>query len=165
MNLLRIWNRLEEVVLGWTLLGLALLAFVQVVLRYAFSTGFDWVEEFGRYVGILLTFLGASVGVKHGTHFSVEALVKVLPHRASCAVRAFAALFTAALFAAVMWYGWIHASRLYGFGVTSASLRVPMWIPYAPIPLLSAALAVRFLLQAVQHARGVFGEAPQGGGA
>ncbi|MDW7710665.1 MAG: TRAP transporter small permease [Deferrisomatales bacterium] len=164
MKALRLWHFLEEIVLGWTLLGLALLAFVQVVLRYAFSTGFDWVEEFGRYVGIFLTFLGASVGVKHGTHFSVEALVKALPPRASSAVRAFASLFTAALFAVVMWYGWTHASRLHGFGVTSASLRIPMWIPYAPIPVLSATLALRFLLQAVQHARravhGVPGQSP-----
>jgi TRAP-type C4-dicarboxylate transport system permease small subunit len=28
-----------------------------------------------------------------------------------------------------------------------------MWIPYAPIPIFSAALAVRFLLQALHHAR------------
>lgn len=163
MRLLRLWNWVEEIVLGWTLLGLALLAFTQVVLRYAFSTGFDWVEEFGRYAGIFLTFLGASVGVKHGTHFSVEALVKVLPPRTSCAVRALASVFTAGLFVVVMWYGWIHTARLYGFGVTSASLRVPMWIPYAPIPVLSATLALRFLLQAVQHVRGAFGGARPGG--
>ncbi|MEW6487669.1 MAG: TRAP transporter small permease [Thermodesulfobacteriota bacterium] len=165
LRLLRLWNRLEEFVLGWTLLGLALLAFAQVVLRYAFSTGLDWAEELGRYAGIFLTFLGASVGVKHGTHFSVEALVKALPPRFSCAVRALASLLTAALFAVVMWYGWKHTSRLYGFGVTSASLRIPMWIPYAPIPALSAVIAVRFLLQALRDVRGAWSGAGTGEGA
>lgn len=164
-RLLRFWNRLEEFVLGWTLLGLALLAFAQVVLRYAFSTGLDWAEEVGRYGGIFLTFLGAGVGVKHGTHFSVEALVKALPPRLACAVRALAGLFTAALFALVMWYGWKHTSRLYGFGVTSAGLRIPMWIPYAPIPALSAVIAVRFLLEALRHARGAWSGTGPGEGA
>ncbi len=153
MRILRYWNRLEEVVLGWTLLGLALLAFVQVVLRYAFATGLDWGEEFGRYVSVLLTFLGASVGVKHGTHFSVEALVKALPYRASHGVRALASLLTALLFAVVVWYGSIHTAKLQRFGVSSASLRVPMWIPYLPIPLFSATLSVRFFLQSLRHAR------------
>jgi C4-dicarboxylate transporter DctQ subunit len=153
MRLLRYWNWLEEVVLGWSLLGLALLAFLQVVLRYAFATGLDWGEEFGRYATVFLTFLGASIGVKHGTHFSVEAVVTALPYRASHWVRSVANLLTAVLFAVVVWYGWNNAAKLRRFGVSSASLRVPMWIPYAPIPIFSAALAVRFLLQALQHAR------------
>lgn len=163
MTIVKLWNRLEEVALGWTLLGLALLAFLQVVLRYAFDTGLDWAEELGRYVSVLLTFLGASVGVKHGTHFSVEAVVKALPYRASHGVRALASLLTAALFAAVVWYGYVHAARLHGFGVTSASLRIPMWIPYAPIPLFSATLAARFLLQGLQQARRAIDGPPDGG--
>ncbi len=163
MTIVKLWNRLEEVALGWTLLGLALLAFLQVVLRYAFDTGLDWAEELGRYVSVLLTFLGASVGVKHGTHFSVEAVVKALPYRASHGVRALAGLLTAVLFAAVVWYGWVHTARLQRFGVTSASLRVPMWIPYAPIPLFSATLALRFLLQALGHARRAVDGPPEGG--
>ncbi len=164
MKLLRLWNRLEEVVLGWTLLGLALLAFLQVVLRYAFATGLDWGEELGRYVTVFLTFLGASVGVKHGTHFSVEAVVRALPYRTSHWVRALASLLTAALFAAVVWYGWVHTARLHRFGVSSASLRIPMWIPYAPIPLFSATLSLRFLLEALGHVRRALDGPPAEGG-
>jgi len=162
MKFVRLWNRLEEVVLGWTLLGLALLAFLQVVLRYAFATGLDWGEEFGRYASVFLTFLGASVGVKHGTHFSVEALVKVLPYRTSHWVRALAHLLTALLFAVVVWYASVHTAKLRRFGVSSASLRIPMWIPYAPIPIFSFALAVRFLAQSFRHVRLALDGPPEG---
>lgn len=153
MKLAQISNRLEEVVLGWTLLGLASFAFLQVVLRYVFSTGFDWAEEFERYVSIFLTFLGASLGVKHGTHFAVEILVQALPHRVSHLTRALANASAGALFAVVAWYGWVHASKLHQFGVSSAALRVPMWIPYASIPAFSALLAFRFVLAALRHLR------------
>lgn len=153
MKLIRWWNQLEEVVLGWSLLGLALLAFLQVVLRYAFSSGFDWTEEFGRYASIFLTFLGASVGVKHGTHFSVEAVVKALPPRAGRAVRALAAVLAGVLFLTVAWYGGVHSWKLHRFGVSSAALRVPMWVPYAAIPLFSFSLGIRFFLEAVREAR------------
>ncbi len=162
MKLVTYWNRLEEIVLGWGLLSLALLAFVQVVLRYAFATGLDWAEELSRYASVLLTFLGASLGVKHGTHFSVEALVKALPPRPSHGVRAVASALSAVLFAVVLWYGTVHAAKLLRFGVTSASLRMPMWVAYAPIALLSGAIAVRFVLDAVRQARLALGRAPAG---
>lgn len=153
MKLLRFWNRLEEIVLGWSLLGLALFAFLQVVLRYVFSSGFDWSEELERYVSVLLTFLGASVGVKHGAHFSVEALVQALPSRAAHFTKSTANLLAAFLFAIVAWYGGVHTFKLHGFGVRSASLGVPMWTAYAPIPLLSVAIALRFCLGSLRHAR------------
>lgn len=157
VKLIRWWNLLEEVVLGWSLLGLALLAFLQVVLRYAFASGFDWTEEFGRYALIFLTFLGASIGVKHGTHFSVEAVVKVLPPRAGHALRALANVLAGLLFLTVAWYGSVHTWKLHRFGVSSAALRVPMWVPYAAIPLFSFSLGVRFFLEAVKEGRRAVG--------
>lgn len=164
-RLVRIWNQLEEVVLGWTLLGLALFSFVQVVLRYAFSSGFEWSEELGRYVTVFLTFLGASVGVKRGAHFSVDALLQALPARSAHLLKAAANLLCAILFAVVVWYGWLHASKLRQFGVQSAALRIPMWVPYAPIPVLSAAIAARFLMEAVRSVRSGLGGAPYPPGA
>ncbi len=163
LSLLRWLNRAEEVLLGWGLLGLALFAFLQVVLRYAFASGFSWAEELGRYACIFLTFLGASVGVRHGTHFSVEILERLLPPAAARFTKAAASLLSAALFALVAWYGWAHAEKLHRFGVTSASLRVPMWVPYAAIPLFSATMAARFLADAVlllRTGRGLAGRGP-----
>ena len=80
-KILRILNNIEELVLGFTLLGLAIFVFIQVVLRYGFHFAYSWAEELGRYMTIFFTFLGASLGIKYGTHFSVEALVQYLPRR------------------------------------------------------------------------------------
>ncbi|RMG92123.1 MAG: TRAP transporter small permease [Candidatus Dadabacteria bacterium] len=160
MRLLNAVEKVEEALLGWGLLALALLGFVQVVLRYAFGTGIDWAEEAGRYGCIALTFLGASVGVRHGTHFSVELLDRLLPPGGRRALRAVAGVLTAALFALVTWYGYEHAAKLHRFGVTSASLRLPMWVPYAAIPLFSATMALRFLADGLLWAARGRGLAP-----
>ncbi len=148
MGFLRKLGRVEEAVLGWGLLALALFGFLQVVLRYAFSSGFDWAEELGRYLCIAFTFLGASIGVRHGTHFSVELVQKLLPERPARVLHALASLISAALFFLVAYYGWENASKLHRFGVRSASLQLPMWVPYASIPLFSATMGLRFLLDA-----------------
>ena len=54
-------NRIEELTLSLTFLGLALVAVIQVFTRYALDISFAWFEEAGRYVGIFATFLGASL--------------------------------------------------------------------------------------------------------
>ena len=68
-------HRVEEFTLVWTILILALIGFVQVISRYVFSYSFTWYEELGRYIGVFVAFLGASIGVRTGSHFTMDLLV------------------------------------------------------------------------------------------
>jgi C4-dicarboxylate transporter DctQ subunit len=45
-------DRIENITLVWTILGLALIGFVQVITRYVFNYSFTWFEELGRYLGV-----------------------------------------------------------------------------------------------------------------
>lgn len=143
-RLLNILNLFEEYLLGLTLLALALFVFVQVVLRYGFHFAFSWAEELGRYATIFLTFLGASLGVKHGTHFSVEALVAHLPARAASLVRCLAHVVSGLFFLLVIVFAWAQIRKLARYGASTATLRIPMYVPYIPIPLFSISIAARF---------------------
>jgi len=59
-------DRVENFTLVWTILGLALIGFVQVLTRYIFNYSFTWFEELGRYLGVFIAFLGASLRRLHG---------------------------------------------------------------------------------------------------
>jgi C4-dicarboxylate transporter, DctQ subunit len=142
---LKIFNRLEELTLTITLLGLASVAFVQVCTRYLLGISFDWFEEGGRYVGIFVTFLGASIGVRRGIHFSMELFLNALPEKPARVLRIAVAFFSSACFAMVAWYGIEVVMRNHKFGVTSASIGAPMWLVYLPIPVFSLVIALRFL--------------------
>lgn len=146
-RLLQILNRLEEGALALTLLGLAFLSFVEVVLRYAFGHSFTWYEELSRYLGVFITFLGASLGVKHGLHFSMDYLVGRVPPRAGHLMRLASNLLSAGLFLLIAWLTWQHAQKLWRFGVTSPAMGLPMFWAYLPIPLFSLTLGLRFLRQ------------------
>jgi C4-dicarboxylate transporter, DctQ subunit len=148
-----LWNRLEEVVAGWTLLGLALFCFLQVVLRYTFSSGFHWAEEVGRYVSVFLTFLGASLGVKYGTHFAVDALLRLVPGRLAQFLKGFSSVLAGVLFLVVARYGWLQITKLGHFGASSAALQIPMWVPYLPIPFFSVVIGLRFFVDAGKRFR------------
>jgi C4-dicarboxylate transporter, DctQ subunit len=153
-------QRLEELTLTVTLLGLAAIATVQVGTRYLLGISFDWFEEGGRFVGVFITFLGASIGVKRGAHFTMDAVVTSLSPPLAKALRVAIGLFSACVFLLVAWYGFKIVGRAHRFGSTSAALGVPMYVVYLPVPLLSITIAVRFFLSSLGLLRGQSG--PEG---
>jgi C4-dicarboxylate transporter DctQ subunit len=82
-SLIKKLNKIEESLVGMALLGLAIFTFVETVLRYTISYTFTWFGEFANYAMIFCTYLGAAIGVKYGTHFSMEALTEYSPDRVS----------------------------------------------------------------------------------
>jgi C4-dicarboxylate transporter DctQ subunit len=139
-------NQIEEYTLGLSLLALAVFSCLQVITRYAFNYSFTWFEELSRYACVFLTFLGASLGLKYSTHFAMTALVDSLPYRIRKLVQSLVYLACALFFVVVAYYGTLHCLKHYRFGNLSASLRLPMYIPYLPIPVFSGVMAVRCLL-------------------
>ncbi|MBN2232481.1 MAG: TRAP transporter small permease [Deltaproteobacteria bacterium] len=153
MNFGRVVRRLaafEELALGWLLLGLAVLAFIQVVLRYAFHTGFSWGEEISRYLCVLLTLMGAAIGVRTGAHFSMDALRRLASPFWARILDAVVNLVCAAVYATVCGYGTMQVLQLNRFGSTSPALSLPMALPYAVIPLFALVMTLRSLLAVIR---------------
>lgn len=153
-KILRILNNIEELLLGFTLLALAIFVFAQVVLRYGFHFAHSWAEELGRYMTVFLTFFGASLGVKYGTHFSVEAIVQYLPDRYCHLLKAIVNLICGLFFILVIFFAWIQITKLHKYGATTATLHIPMYVPYIPIPLFSITISVRFFCLCYTHVIG-----------
>jgi TRAP-type transport system small permease protein len=55
--------------------GMAIMVFVNVVLRYGFNSGLTVSDELARYFFVWLTFIGAVVGFREYGHMGVETLV------------------------------------------------------------------------------------------
>ena len=147
------FNRIEEAVVASCLLGLAILTFLETVLRYTVSYTFPWFGEFANYSLIFSTYLGASIGVKYGTHFSMEALTEYMPDNVSHLLKMVAYLLSAIVAIVIVYYGTIHLFKLKGFGVKSSAMQIPMYIPYIPIPLFPISMTSRFLALSMKHLR------------
>jgi C4-dicarboxylate transporter DctQ subunit len=138
----------EELLLGWLLLSMAVIAFIQVVMRYFFHSGFAWGEEINRYLCILMTFMGAALCVKRGTHFSMDALHRILPESGQKILAHLVHLLTAIIYATVTWYSVIQIMRLARYNSHSPAMQIPMVIPYLIIPLFSSLMTFRSLIKA-----------------
>jgi C4-dicarboxylate transporter DctQ subunit len=139
-------DRVENTVLVWTILGLALIGFIQVVSRYLFNYSFTWYEELGRFLAVFIAFLGAAIGVKTGSHFSMDLAVSHLARPWQEIVRGSVAFLSSLFFLVIAWYAWKTILRLHGFGNTSPAMGLPMYLAYLPIPIFSLVIATRYLL-------------------
>lgn len=68
-------------VVSWLTLGLALVGFLVVVLRYALDTGFIWMQETLTWMHALVFMVGAAYTLKHDEHVRVDVIYRGLPAR------------------------------------------------------------------------------------
>ncbi|WP_419176860.1 TRAP transporter small permease [Desulfosediminicola sp.] len=146
-------DRVEKFTLVWTILGLALIGFVEVFTRYLLNYSFTWYEEVGRYLGVFIAFLGGSIGVKSGSHFVMDLFVTRIASPWQQFLRTITSLLSGTFFFLVAWYAWKMVTRLYGFETTSPTLEMPMYIAYLPIPFFSVVMGLRFCGQGFGHLR------------
>jgi TRAP-type C4-dicarboxylate transport system permease small subunit len=116
------------------------LVFLQVILRYFFSSGMVWAEELERFIFVWLMFLGITLGVYKKKHIAVELIVEMLEKR----FRGFAILsylLSVAFFAILAWYGYVFCKM--GFDGNASVLPIKLGFIYLVIPVTSI-LAVLF---------------------
>lgn len=129
------------------LAGMILTITLQIIFRVLFDA-LVWSEEVARYLLVWTTFLGAALAYQRGRHIAVTFLVDAIPRKAGTAVRLFAYLAAIVFFAVVLVVG-VRYMRLQSFQV-SASLRIPMPIVYAVIPISALIMLYYAVLDAIE---------------
>jgi C4-dicarboxylate transporter, DctQ subunit len=184
--LLRILDRLEEILIATLMAAATLIIFVAVCHRYLIGVPFlypilfpinlSWAQELCIYMFVWVAKFGAAYGVRTGIHVGVDVVVNQLRSPWRNIVVLFG-LFCGALFTVVI--GTMGAKFVYGLAQTdqvSPDLEIPSWIVYLCIPLGSYLMCFRFLQVAwhyywtgqlphhdVAHVEGVEVEAPGAG--
>jgi C4-dicarboxylate transporter, DctQ subunit len=153
--LLRILDRLEEVIIASLMGAATLITFVTVVHRflvdvpflypYLFWINLAWSQELCIYMFIWMAKFGAAYGVRTGIHVGVDVLIKQLNDRWRKAV-ILLGLSGGAVFTAIV--GTMGAKFVFELMQTdqvSPDLELPSWLVYACIPLGSYLMCFRFL--------------------
>lgn len=132
---------------GVVILLLVMLATVNVLGRWAFSSpisGYvDWVEQAMAFIA----FLGLAYTQRMGGHIRMDILIGQLKGRALW----FTELLTTVLMLAVtliLIYGsYLHFLRAYTIGDSSIDINLPTWPAKLAVPVALSVLALRFVLQ------------------
>jgi C4-dicarboxylate transporter DctQ subunit len=120
-----------------------LLAFVNVVLRYAFDASITWAGELTNFLFMWGALFGAAYGFKMGIHISVTLLIAKLPPAIGKAFLIFANTLTFIYLAAMSYFGYQLVMIIVEMEEMSVDLEIPMWIPNLVLPLAFGAAAFR----------------------
>jgi len=142
-------DRLAELsgrAVSWLTLGLALVGFLVVVLRYAFDSGYIWMQESLTWMHALVFMGGAAYTLKHDDHVRVDVVYRGLPERARAAIDLAGTLLFLLPFCAYVLYeslpyvegSWRIAERSREAGGLPA-----LYLLKAVIPLMAVLLAIQ----------------------
>jgi TRAP-type C4-dicarboxylate transport system permease small subunit len=140
---------------GIVLLGSALVVVVfgNVVL-HAFDKDIAWTTEFGEFVAVWTTFLGAAAAVRRNAHMAVTELVDLVPEPGPrLLVDGLIQSVVAAVLVLLVWKGGVAAHA--GWGSVLTVLDWPMAVQYLSLPVGSAIALVFALWDLLQIVRGV----------
>ncbi|MYL62321.1 TRAP transporter small permease subunit [Bacillus hwajinpoensis] len=138
-------DRIESI-LGKVILILMLvlvtLVFMQVVLRYVFSSGMVWVEELERFIFVWLMFLGITMGIYKQRHIAITFVVEKI-EKYFKGVNLVIHIITGAFFCVLTWQGTLFVIE--NFSGTASVLPIGIGYIYSIIPL-SGIFAIIFII-------------------
>ena len=143
----------ERLICAVLFLGMTLLGFANVVVRYATNYSLASSEELLTNGFLLLTVFGAAIAARRGQHLAVTAVVSVLPRGLARAVVLVSVLLSVGLLLASSWLAWQSLTTLYDNGLTSYALGIPAWYYQAAVPFAFLLIAWRFVQHTVEEFR------------
>ena len=122
-----------------------IMAALQVVLRYVFSSPLIWGGEFIIYTIICMSFVGASMGVRYGAHISVDILRAVLPQHYTRWVQIFSSVVGIIFSLALGLLGFQVFWQMLQLGQSSPAMQIPVAWFYLPIGISAIFMVFRYL--------------------
>jgi TRAP-type C4-dicarboxylate transport system permease small subunit len=138
----RLIQRIEEVLISWSILTIAGLTIANVFSRTLFGESLAFTEELSQFLIIAVTFIGLSYAASRGRHIRMTAIYDQLPIRWRKALMIISSGFTGILMAALAVYSFRYIQTVWFLESVSPVLQVPLYIVYLIVPcgLMLAAL-------------------------
>lgn len=141
----RLLNRVEEGIITLLLVTMTIVVFVEVVLRFGFNMGMVWSDEFVLHLSAWMVMLGASYGVKVGSHIGVDAVVRLMPPTAR-RITTLAAIAMCLVYCGLFIQGsWVYLQKVHKIGIELEDLPITKWAAHSVLLIGFVLLAIRFL--------------------
>jgi C4-dicarboxylate transporter DctQ subunit len=156
----RILGRLEtalNLLASTILFGLMFYVTAEVVMRYLFNRPLPGHLELTQLFIAPAVFLALSYVQEYRGHVGMDLLVERLSRRRRAAVDAFVLLVALATFVVITWFSWTSAWMSWEMGDVTPTAYLSTWWSKMAVPVGSALLCVRLVLQVVESVRVALG--------
>ena len=156
----------EEIIMALMLVGMVLLAAVEVLSRNIWHTGFAWALETLLNTTLFLGLLGAAVATSEGRHLNIDLFSRVVKGRAKYLLKVLIGLFGVIVCLLLSYGGWQCYELAYdavvkeaaGFGGTAFTAftqsfsdgNIPEWLSQLGLCAGFGLIAFHFLLRLIR---------------
>lgn len=131
----RIVQRIEFTVLILSLSIMCVITFTNVVTRYLLGSSIAFTEEITVNLFVLMTFMGASVGLKRKAHLGFNLIFESLRSYPKVILTLFIGLVMGALFSVLVYYGYEMVVFQKMLNQKTPALGWPQWIFSLGLPI------------------------------
>ncbi|WP_232334491.1 TRAP transporter small permease [Oceanobacillus sp. AG] len=136
-------NRIEEIIAVFALVTMSLIAFSNVVSRNLLNLSMAYTEEVTINLFVLLTFVGASIGVRKNAHLGFSLLFDLSPPKLQRILVVIIGLLTIAVFGSITYFGFEMVQSQISMGSLTPALGWPKWIFSLGLPIGSLLCTIR----------------------
>ncbi|MCC3300637.1 TRAP transporter small permease [Arthrobacter sp. zg-Y895] len=150
----RTLTSLENALIVATFASITLLAFANVVSRYALHASLSWSNELVVGLAVYLIMIGTSAAIRMNAHPAFTVLQDIARPiwRKIVVIAIAAAMFT--FLAIFLWLGWDMVTSQFERGRATPALGLPQWLLSLALPLgavLSMVRVVQMAVTVIQH--------------
>ena len=135
-------DKIEDVLLTYLMIIMTSVIFLQVIMRYVFNNSFTWCEEFSVICFMWITWIGASNGVKKGTHIRILILIDLFNEKTKKIFMLIVDIVWFLFTLLLVKYGWQMVLMAYEFNRRTPALDVPMAFNYLSVLLGGICMAI-----------------------
>jgi len=139
-HLLWVEQNFETLIISILLVCIVMLSFLQVVMRYCFSSAISWVEEIVVLCNVWIGFIGCSYAVLRDSNLRVDADT-FFKHNIAQAIKHIADFITCIFYIYIAYCGIAVVEKFKEINQTTPAAEIPIYYLYAAL-MVGATLAV-----------------------
>lgn len=142
----------EKIICACLFLGMTLLGFANVVVRYGTNYSLAATEEILTNGFLVLTVFGAAIAARRGEHLAVTLAYDMLPRPLRWGVFVLSGGLSVVLLALSAYFSWEVFMNQLNSGIRSYGLGVPAWYYQVAVPFGFALIILRYLQRLYEEA-------------
>jgi TRAP-type C4-dicarboxylate transport system permease small subunit len=134
------YSRLLDVLLVLSVAIIIVPVTLQIFARFTeFLPRYIWTEELSRFLLVWMIMIGAMLGVREASHFTVDLFPRLAP-RARAAVDLLSGLFILTMAFVFIWWGWEFTDSAW-FRISELA-ELPLWLIHMAWPIAGVSWAI-----------------------
>jgi TRAP-type C4-dicarboxylate transport system permease small subunit len=139
-------SRVEKILIVFLLSLMILVAFLQIVLRNFFATGFSWADVFVRYLVLWVAFIGAALATQEGKHINIDVFSRWISGKGKIYLKAVSQL-CSLIICGLLAYAAVKFIQFEAQMGGTTFFGLPLWLPQLIIPITFGLMTFRFALR------------------